>query len=182
MGFSRQECWSGVPLPSLSSSLTYPQFQAAKSILPVLFHLTHPVCNSYLFICCLTCSRSSLRIYPYFFIFLSQHQTQCPDALGPQRKIELNCVLFLKSGWQLRKAWGIFSRWCTMLCFVIQSCLTLCDPMNCSPPLSMGILQARILERVAVPSSKGYSQPRSGSNPGLPHCRCILYHLSHQGR
>ena len=98
---------------------------------------------------------------PYFFIFLSQHQTQCPDALGPQWKIvELNCVLFLQSGWQLRRAQGIFSRWCTMSCLVIQSCLTLCDPMNPSPPLSMGILQARILEWVAMPSSKGSSQPR----------------------
>ena len=45
-------------------------------------------------------------------------------------------------------------------------------------PLSMGILQARILEWVAMPSSRGSSQ---GSNPGLQHCRQILYHLSHQG-
>ena len=43
----------------------------------------------------------------------------------------------------------------------------------------MGILQARILEWVAMPSSRGSSQPR-GSNPGLLHCRQILYCLSHQ--
>ena len=47
-------------------------------------------------------------------------------------------------------------------------------------PLSMGILQARILEWVAIPFSRG-SSPMKGSNPGLPHCRQILYHLSHQG-
>ena len=47
-------------------------------------------------------------------------------------------------------------------------------------PLSMGILQARILEWVAMPSFRGYSQPRE-SNPGLLHCRWIPYHLSHQG-
>ena len=37
---------------------------------------------------------------------------------------------------------------------VAQSCLTLCNPMDCGPPGSSvrGILQARILERVAVPS------------------------------
>ena len=46
-------------------------------------------------------------------------------------------------------------------------------------PLSMGILQARILEWVAMPSSTGSSQP--GIEPSLPHCRWILYHLSHQG-
>ena len=45
---------------------------------------------------------------------------------------------------------------------VIQSCLTLCDPMDCSPPCSSvhGILQARILGWVAIPFSKGSSLPR----------------------
>ena len=38
-----------------------------------------------------------------------------------------------------------------------------------------GILQARILEWVAFPFS------RASSNPGLPHCRQILYQLSHKG-
>ena len=44
----------------------------------------------------------------------------------------------------------------------IQSCLTLCNPMDWSPPGSSvyGILQARILEWVAMPSSRGSSWPR----------------------
>ena len=44
----------------------------------------------------------------------------------------------------------------------LQSCPTLCNPMNCSPPGSSvhGILQARILEWVAMPSSRGSSQLR----------------------
>ena len=43
-----------------------------------------------------------------------------------------------------------------------QSCLNLCNPMNYSPPGSSvhGILQARILERVSMPSSRGSSWPR----------------------
>ena len=45
-------------------------------------------------------------------------------------------------------------------------------------PLSMGILQARILEWLAILCSRGSSRDR---NPGLPHCRQILYRLSHQG-
>ena len=51
----------------------------------------------------------------------------------------------------------------TVLCLVNQSCLTLCDPMDCSPPGSSvhEILQARILEWVAMPSSRGSSQPRA---------------------
>ena len=45
---------------------------------------------------------------------------------------------------------------------VAQSCLTLCDPVDCSPPGSSihGILQARILEWVAISFSRGSSQPR----------------------
>ena len=44
----------------------------------------------------------------------------------------------------------------------LQSCLTLCDPMDCSPSGSYvhGILQARILKRVAMPSSRQSSWPR----------------------
>ena len=47
---------------------------------------------------------------------------------------------------------------------VNQSCLTVCDPMDCSPPGSSsvhGILQARILEWVAISFSKGSSWPRN---------------------
>ena len=40
---------------------------------------------------------------------------------------------------------------------VAQSCPTLCEPMDC---IVHGILEARILEWVAVPFSRGSSQPR----------------------
>ena len=48
-----------------------------------------------------------------------------------------------------------------VLCLVTQSCPPLCK-MDCSPPGSSvhGILQARILEWIAMPSSRGSSQPR----------------------
>ena len=54
--------------------------------------------------------------------------------------------------------------WCTCA-KLLQSCLTLCDPMDCSPPGSSvhGILQARTLEWVAMPSFRGSSRPRNGS-------------------
>ena len=44
----------------------------------------------------------------------------------------------------------------SLLCSVAQLCLTLCDPMDCSPPGSSvhGIFQARILEWVAVSFSR----------------------------
>ena len=45
----------------------------------------------------------------------------------------------------------------TMKVKVTQSCLTLCDPMDYTVH---GILQARILQWVAFPFSRGSSQPR----------------------
>ena len=47
------------------------------------------------------------------------------------------------------------------LVLVAQSRPTLCDPTDCSPPVSsvQGILQARILEWIAIPFSRGSSQP-----------------------
>ena len=51
---------------------------------------------------------------------------------------------------------------CVCVCLVSQSGLTLCDPWDiaCQAPLSMVILQARILEWVAMTSSRGFSQQR----------------------
>ena len=48
---------------------------------------------------------------------------------------------------------------------VAQSCPTLCDPTDCSPPGSSvhGILQAGILKWIAIPFSRGSSQPRDRS-------------------
>ena len=55
---------------------------------------------------------------------------------------------------------------------VAQSCPTLCDPMDCSPPGSSvhGIFQARILEWVAISPSRGSSQTRDRT-----HVSCIFY-------
>ena len=63
-------------------------------------------------------------------------------------------------------------------CLVTQSCPTLCDSMDCSPLGSSvhGILQARLLAWVAISFSKDLLS--QGLNPGLLHCRQILYRLS----
>ena len=68
------------------------------------------------------------------------------------------------------------------LCLVPQSCLTLCGPMDCSPPDSSvhGILQARILECVAMPSSRGSSQPKDRTQVSYIAGR-FFNHLNHQG-
>ena len=59
---------------------------------------------------------------------------------------------------------------------VVQSCPTLRDPMDYTVP---GILQARILEWVGLSLLQGIF-PTQGSNPGLSHCRQILFQLGHQ--
>ena len=67
--------------------------------------------------------------------------------------------------------WNNEDRFCVCVCVCVcvracakslQSFLTLCDPMDCSLPGSSvsGILQARILEWVAMPFSRASSQPR----------------------
>ena len=58
---------------------------------------------------------------------------------------------------------------------LLQSCPTLCDPMDCSPPGSSvhGILQTRILEWVTMPASKGSSPPRDGTR--ISHLFCLSF-------
>ena len=67
-------------------------------------------------------------------------------------------------------------------CSVAKSHLTLCNPMDCSLPGSsvhrdspgknIGVGCHALLQGIF---------PIQGSSPGLPHCRQILYQLSHQG-
>ena len=65
-----------------------------------------------------------------------------------------------------------------------QSCLTLCDPMDCSPPGSSvhGILQARILEWVTMPSSRDLPKPEIESmSPASPALQADSLLLNHRG-
>ena len=66
----------------------------------------------------------------------------------------------------------------------LQSCPTLCDPMDCNSPGSSvrGLLQARILEWVAISSSRGSSGPRDQTCLlRLLHCRQIALLLKYWG-
>ena len=73
----------------------------------------------------------------------------------------------------------------TMMCACMRSHSSfpiLCDPMDCSLPGSSvhGILQAWILEWVAMPSSRGSSWPRDRTHVSYISCigRQVLYHCS----
>ena len=68
------------------------------------------------------------------------------------------------------------------ICLVVQSCPTFCDPVDYtlpgssvhrdSPSQNTGVGCHALLQGIF---------PTQGANPGLPHWRQILYHLSHQG-
>ena len=75
-----------------------------------------------------------------------------------------------------------FSEKAKLKVLVAQLCPTLCDPMDCSLPGSSirGILQARILEGVAISFSRGSSRPRDRTL--VSHTVGRLYRLSHQRR
>ena len=64
-------------------------------------------------------------------------------------------------------------------CVCAQLCPALCDPMDCSPPGSSvhEVLQARVLEWVAISSSRGSSWPRNQTWGSCISCigRRILY-------
>ena len=66
---------------------------------------------------------------------------------------------------------------------VLQLCVTLCNTMDCNPPGSSvhGVFQARILEWVAMPSSRGSSPPRDQTHVSCVSCigRRVLYHQCH---
>ena len=71
---------------------------------------------------------------------------------------------------------------CLLFCLDIQSCPNLCDSMNFSPPGS-SVHGDSPGKNTGVDSHVLFQGifPTQGSNPGLPHCRQTLYHLSHQG-
>ena len=66
-----------------------------------------------------------------------------------------------------------------IMCLVVQSCLALCDPVPCSPPGSSvhGVLQAKIVEWVAISFSRGSFWPRDVS----PALQVDSLPLSHRG-
>ena len=67
------------------------------------------------------------------------------------------------------------------VCWITQSCLTLCNPMDCSPPGSIVHRDSPGKNTgVGLPCPPPGDLPNQGSNPGLPDCRWILYCLSQQ--
>ena len=83
-----------------------------------------------------------------------------------------------------RRRWtAVMASWSMCMCMLTRFShvqLFLCEPMDCSPPGSSihGILRTRILEWVAMPSSRASSQPRDQICISYVCCICrqVLYH------
>ena len=83
------------------------------------------------------------------------------------------CSKGILQEWEDR--WPSVSHPCVRVCSVAQLCLTLCDPTNCSPPGSSvhEILQARVLEWVAIAFSGGSSLPRDRTQVSCIADKCF---------
>ena len=143
---------------------------------------------------------------PYYH----HHHNLCKIPLAAKESPESDSVLIrpeqlhpTPSQFTLPKLVGLTNTCCVHACMHIKSlqlCLTLHDPMDYSPPGPSvhGILQARILEWVAMLSSRGSSQPRDQTcvspfpalqadfiptePPGKPQIHATIYKIDkHQG-
>ena len=88
------------------------------------------------------------------------------EALWPRKVLKLSLQICVQS----------------LLCLVTQSCPTLCDPMICNTPGS-SVYGDSPGKNTGVGCHALFQGifPTQGSNPGLPHCRQILYQLTCQG-
>ena len=129
----------------------------------------------------LNCYNNSIKKLPFLFSSLWRNQ-------GSERLSNLCNVTQLMCGKNeyVKIMWifyviNSFVK-AAVLCLVTQWCPTLCDPMDCclpgafvhgdSPGKNTGVGSHAFLQGIF---------PTQGFNPGLSHCRWILYHLSHQG-
>ena len=151
MGFSRQEYWSGVPLPSPLAVFCKSPLGSCKSRKPralpdfhALFLFPSSVCSSSK----LCCHNSVVR-------------PLASENRIPQGRCHRFRIIPLSGENKELKA-TLFSSICESEVLVTRSGPTLCDPVDCSPPGSyvQGILQARVLEWVTIPYSRGPSRPR----------------------
>ena len=149
MGFSRQEYWSGLPCPP-PGDFSHPGIKPEFPVTPAVQVDSLPAeplgkPKWYLCCCCCCCSVASVvsdSVRPH-----RQQSTRLPRPWdSPGKNTGVDCHFLL----QCMKVKSESE--------VTQSCPTLSDPMDCSPPGSSihGTLQARVLEWGAIAFSEWY--------------------------
>ena len=90
---------------------------------------------------------------------------------------ELDTTRWVSNSNYMSRMWSLQGVTFTVreMCVIAQSCLTLCNPVDCSLPVSSvcGISQARILEWVAISFSRGSSWPRDRTWVSCTAGRCF---------
>ena len=103
-----------------------------------------------------------------------EHLSTCTHTFELKLGLTSSSLLLVKTSWGVVFSNGVIRDFWHSVEFssVPQSCPTLCDPMDCSPPSSSvhGILQARILEWVATAFSRGSSWPRDWTHVSCVSC------------
>jgi len=113
--------------------------------------------------------------------YLSFHKTSLIVTKERQSNSYQRDFLGYQSSKSLRQR-GVCVCVCVCVCVPAQSLspVRLCNPMDCNPPGSSvhGILQAKVLEWVAISSCRGSSGPRDQTHVSCVSCvgRWILYH------
>ena len=151
--------------------MRYPLFQASSIQLLSCVRLCHPM----------DCSRPGFPVHHQPLELTQTHVHRVSDGQFFSQPLGgefWQCVVHWRREWQTT---SVFLPW-EPHSEVVQSCLTLCDPMDCSLSGSSvhGILQARILEWVAMLSSRGSYQPRNRTL--ISSLQGNSLPLSHQGR
>ena len=122
---------------------------------------------------------SKMRLVFFLFFYFNISESSLCLTISDMWQLQPTAFFSLR-GCKILVHLTIVVKWkCEML--VAQLCLTLCDPMDCNPPGSSvhGILQARIMEWVAIPFSRGSFWPRDWTRVSC--IADVLYWLSHQG-
>ena len=101
--------------------------------------------------------------------------TSCSRSSQPRKWTRVSCI-----AGRFFTNWAIIMGEAKYVCMGAQSCLTLCDPMDCSPPVSSvhGILQTRILKWVAISHFRGSSQ--DWTYISSVSCRNIIHQHDHR--
>ena len=102
----------------------------------------------------------TLTSLSFFFIFILPVSVTVLSSFNPLSLLSNPARIISFAVLLLSVTYNILT---TSLCFLsAHSCPTLYSPMDCSPPGSSvhGISQARILEWVSIPSSRGFSRTR----------------------
>ena len=106
-------------------------------------------------------------------------QTESYIFVYPEDQCGLGAILYIVHTYTIIQFYILYV--CVCVYSVAQSCPTLCDPMYCSPPASSvhEVFQARILERVTISYSRGFSWPKDWTHVSCVSCigRQVFYHV-----